>query len=1246
MKFFKYIVLTLLLSVASEKAVAQIDTLFWFAAPWVTPDHDGNVQMAYRISTFSNPATVRIQQPEATYDVTFSIPANSLFSVPLESIVADLESAPADVVLNSGFKITSDELITVVYDFISDTVSITPGTPNNPETYSLKGQNGMGTEFVVPFQTRWNNRTLGSDRNGDGFVTQPKQYFSVVASEDATTIYITPKCDVVGGHPADATYSVFLPNAGDVYTCENVTLSTSTPGNNLSGSIVVSDKPVSVTINDDSVNPSGGGGCFDLMGDQIVPTDVIGLDYIINRGFLNAGSEESTFIVATENFTNVTIDDGGVTTTLMNQGDTYQYLITQPLTSISADKPIYVIHMSGYGCELGLAIIPPLNCAGSDQVSFSRNNGQSFLLNILCPTGSEGDFLLNGSAALVPAGSFNPVPGTGGAWMGAQISYSTAQIPPGSANFIENTSELFSLGIINGGATTGCLYHYMSSFLRRVYVDAGPDTTLCTGETSFDLLGSVNGGTTTGIWSVLGGTGTFGSPTTSLTNTYFPTSSDYALGELTFVLQSTGNCDPVTDTMVVTFIESPVVDAGIDQIYCKNNITDIPLDGSLAFAIGSEWSGGVGGAFDDISDLTTNYTPSPTDLAEDSLLIFLTSAGSFFACPTDEDTIVIYFTDPPQVTAGPDIVTCASDTSVSLSGLVTGASSTGIWSTSGSGVFDPSETDLITEYLISAADTTSGSVTLVLTSTLNGGCLAVSDSLTVTILDRPQVDILTEDSLCANLSTVDLTGFVTTGYSTNWSVDGFGSIADPNAIPTTYTINPADTISGYLDIYLATSGGICPVEEDSLRLYFIAPPTAFAGLDQAFCENEPISLAGIVGGSASGGSWTSTGTGSFSPSPSLLNTFYFPSALDLANGFVNLILTSDAEFGCVADKDTIHITYKAPPEADFSFTTACVGENIFFTDLSTTPTGTVVSWDYDFGDGTGSIANDPIHPYPGSGTYSTTLIVGNSEGCFDTISRDVYVNPVPVALMNYDYACQGEEVDFSSNSFIAAGSIVSFEWDFNNGEGLASGPNSVYTFDVEGSYPVMLTVTSDSGCTAVITENVAVLGGPVADFSYAPSPALALENVFFTDNSEGAPVEWVWDFGDGFGGDSQNEVHQYTVGGEYMVYLEITDTAGCKDAITKPIEIILLPVLPTAFTPNGDGENDVFIIRGGPFEAVSFQVYNNWGQLVFTSDSQDNGWDGTFNGQDAPMGVYTWTFIVNLAGDRQIIKEGDVTLIR
>jgi gliding motility-associated-like protein len=1250
MKWFKILILTLGLwsQFGTQEAKAQIDTTFWFAAPWVTPDHWWRDPIAFHFSTFNNATTtIRLFQPAGTYDTTFTVGANTLFSKTVTHLLPTvLESKPADALLSTGFKVEADFPITVVYDIITRAPQF-----YNPETYSLKGQNGIGYEFICPFQTSWDNQTLGGDLNGDLMVTQPRQQIQVVATEDNTIIYITPKCDIVG-HPADITYSFVLPLAGNVYTIENVTGNTNVFGNNLAGTVVVSDKPVSVVVSDDSVNPAGGGGCYDLMGDQIVPTDVIGTDYIINKGFLNGGSNEAFYVLATENFTTVNIDDGVTTTTvILNQGDTYPYIINtaaQQLSYVSADKNVYLLHMSGYGCELGEAILPPLNCAGSDQVSFSRANGQSFLLDIVTPAGSEGNFTLNGSTTLVQATDFTAVPGTGGTWMGAQIGYNTTDVPVNSANLITNSSDFFSVGVINGGSSTGCLYHYLSSFLRRVYVDAGPDTTLCSSTTVVDLTGSVSGGTTTGIWTVLDGTGTLNNPT-NLTTTYDPVPADYTQGSLTFVLESTGNCDPRYDTVVVSFIQSPLITAGLDDTYCKNNVGGLPITGTVSFALASTWSGGFGGSFGNVANLNTTYTPSPADLALDSVVLYLTSSGSFFSCPDDEDTLVLYFTEPPVVVAGPDQVVCASDPDAALSGLVSGPTTSGEWTTSGSGSFSPSEFNLSTDYLISAADTSAGSVTLVLTSTNNGNCLAVSDSLQITILDKPTVTITSSDSLCANVATINLTGTVSSGFTTLWSSSGIGGIADVNSLNTTYTVTIADTTTGSVWIYLETNGGICPVEKDSLEVQFVAPPVVFAGLDQAYCANEAVPLSGTLGGTASGATWTSLGTGAFNPSPNLLTTFYFPSPLDISNGSVTLILTSAAEFGCLADDDTIVVTYKAQPVAAFSASSACEGDQVNFTDQSTTTAGTINSWLYDFGDAVTSIAGNPIHTYTGSGNFIVTLVVGSSNGCFDTIQKNVFVNPEPIASFTSSFACENEQTDFIDASFLASGNITSWSWDFDNGAGSSNIQNPSYVFGAAGTYQVILTVTSDSACVDQDTASVVVLPGPTAAFAVSPVPALALEIVNFTDiSNDPSIVAWFWDFGDGIGGFNQNETHTYNNGGYYNVILTVTDTAGCQDTTLQQVQIILEPALPTAFTPNNnDGVNDFFRIRGGPFEGVDFKIFNNWGQLVYsTTDINHEGWDGTFDSQEAPIGVYTWTYTVIMIGGNEFIKEGDVTLMR
>src|SRR5688572_6107816 len=157
----KIVVLAAILFSGLQDVRAQIDTNFWFAAPWVTPDHWWRDPMAFHISTFNNPTIVNIKQPSSSYDTTFTVPANSLFTKYVTHIMNQLETKPANSVLNTGVHITSNYPITVVYDIITRSPQF-----YNPETFSLKGNNGLGYEFVAPFQTKWNNQNLGGDLNG------------------------------------------------------------------------------------------------------------------------------------------------------------------------------------------------------------------------------------------------------------------------------------------------------------------------------------------------------------------------------------------------------------------------------------------------------------------------------------------------------------------------------------------------------------------------------------------------------------------------------------------------------------------------------------------------------------------------------------------------------------------------------------------------------------------------------------------------------------------------------------------------------------------------------------------------------------------------------------------------------------------------------------------------------------------------------------------------------------------------
>jgi len=1327
-ELYKIILLVALFTIKVNLSVAQIDTLFYFAPPWVTPDHNPKQPIKFHISSFSAAqTTVHIFQPASllSMDTTFIMAPAQLVDItywrgalasPTSLGYDSLETRPADVVRTNGVKITSSTKITVVYDEITI-------TPNNPETYSLKGQNALGTEFVCPFQKKWNNRFLSvsggnSDLNGDGIFTQPKSQINIIATKPNTVVWITPRCPVVGVsgiRPANVTYSVLLPREGACYTVENITQLTNVAGQNLSGTIVVANKPIAVTVSDDSVNPGTAFGqtCYDLMGDQIVPVELVGTDYIINRGQLNAQTGEAFFVVATQNFTKVEIVGAVTTTVLLNKGDTYTHNMDNSLTYARSDKNVYLLSASGYGCELGEAILPPLNCAGSDSVTFTRNNFNSFFLNILCKAAAVGNFsLVNSSNTLTFApNQFTVIPVTatlqGGPYYGAQLGpFPTSQIPVNSSNLLYNSSGsngFFALGVFNGTPNGGTLFHYMSSFLRRTSVKTQTVDPICAGQAgTVSLNGIISGADISGFWSTSyssgsvtingGGTGSvpsltaYASSINTISTVYTVSVNDTTFSAptrtITLYLTSFGSCKGVTDSVKLVINQRPKVFVSSGTIMCKNNVLPVILSGTVTNAVSGLWGGGNGGIIG-TPGLVTTYTPSQADLAANTITLSLISQVPLDGCPNTVRTLTVGFINPPVVSIIPNnAVVCTNSSTLALNGNISGVTNTGIW-LGGSGAYTLTNTSPTATYILSPNDLTQSNITLTLSSTNNGICASESATINVTVLPKPLLTMPTDFTVCAGSITALLSGTVSGSASQGiWTSNmTFGTFSNQqlqtSPVNTTYTLSSLDT--NYIYFVLESAPGICPVEKDSIKVSILAAP--IVKVNDGFipvCKNAQIALTGTVSGYTSSGIWsTSSNTsnpGSFMPGPNFLFGFYQPSDQDILNGFVILTLTSTNNQQCPASSAAFTASFIPSPTARFTFSPKrCLNSPIIFTDNSLTNGTAFLKWNWDFGDNNpigGSTAPNPKMTYTVAQQYVVTLTVTgvsllgvNCPDVWDTLIR---VKPLPIADFRIAPACQLNPVIFTNRSIAPPGSdpIVRWEWEF--GDSLVQGVKPLITglptttvmhiYATPERFSAFLTVTATPagvspslGCVSdPHREYVDVFSKPNAEFGLTNNPSVVKEPVYFSDftTPSGNIAQWFWDFGDDGGSSEQAPVHIYQLAGSFSITLTVTDFAGCKDTLTKRIEVTLLPQLPGGFTPNGDGTNDLLFVKGGPFDKMIFRVYNSWGEIVFETENQEIGWDGKKNGIDQPVGVYVWTLVADMYNNRQIKKNGDVTIIR
>ncbi|MCY7410606.1 MAG: PKD domain-containing protein [Chitinophagales bacterium] len=353
---------------------------------------------------------------------------------------------------------------------------------------------------------------------------------------------------------------------------------------------------------------------------------------------------------------------------------------------------------------------------------------------------------------------------------------------------------------------------------------------------------------------------------------------------------------------------------------------------------------------------------------------------------------------------------------------------------------------------------------------------------------------------------------------------------------------------------------------------------------------------------------------------------------NLPAGTYTVIITND--LGCIVTKI---ITITTPIyNANFSYSPAiiCEGQPVQFTDLSV---GTVLSYAWTFGDGGSSTVKDPSYTYPGPGTYVVTLTIQVGPTCFDNFSQTIIVHPNFSAALDVSPPpyCVGVEIQFTDAS-IGAG--AGFIWTFGDGAS-ATTQDATHIYTNPGTYDVTFSVVDsfcgngDDAITLVVND--------------IPHPALRTDTVlckgeviFLSSNVDGDSYLWS-------NGETTKDINFVMPGESGFVWVQV-DNFGCTGVDSMYLINHCVVELPSAFSPNNDGANDLFHPLGSIVKDYELKVYNRWGQEVYTSNSgnQLSGWDGKLNGTDQPVGVYVYYYSGHFLSDDTFELKGNVTLVR
>lgn len=343
--------------------------------------------------------------------------------------------------------------------------------------------------------------------------------------------------------------------------------------------------------------------------------------------------------------------------------------------------------------------------------------------------------------------------------------------------------------------------------------------------------------------------------------------------------------------------------------------------------------------------------------------------------------------------------------------------------------------------------------------------------------------------------------------------------------------------------------------------------------------------------------------------------------------------------------------------------TICSGDCIDFVDASTPTTGNAInlwSWDFDnavtpstYNNQVPNAANNGNICFATVGTFNISLTVDAPDG------NDVYT-----MVLTVDDCPQQIEAGFTYTNNICAndcitmtdtslGAPIFWSWvitSLNGGvavPGTSSDKNPEFCFPTADEYQINLQIEDISGTVSNTVANLHVGSIPIvtitplADSIIELNETINLSGITTTGETfEWSPMSLVDDY------ESSDVIARPEETTEFVLISR--DLNGCTGSDTILVYVNFIPGIgvPTAFSPNNDGVNDLLVVEGLALDEIRFRVYNRYGILVFDTENQKNGWDGNYKGRPENPGVFTWTMEYKFNNDREGVLSGNTTLVR
>ncbi|ASS50044.1 MAG: hypothetical protein A3D31_10760 [Candidatus Fluviicola riflensis] len=429
----------------------------------------------------------------------------------------------------------------------------------------------------------------------------------------------------------------------------------------------------------------------------------------------------------------------------------------------------------------------------------------------------------------------------------------------------------------------------------------------------------------------------------------------------------------------------------------------------------------------------------------------------------------------------------------------------------------------------------------------NGGCAAaISPTHTVTVSALSNGGTLAGQAVICEADSASLTLVNYNGDILQWeeSTDNGTSWNPISFTGDTYTSAALTTNMLYR---VLVENGVCTSTFSSNKAITVnaKPNTDFSVTNG--CEDATLVFSNLTPGTNTY-SWNH-GDGSGSTVTNSSHTYGAPGTFT-----VSLFATNAA--GC-SDSISHPVTVYPRPVADFDFTdTICLNDPVPFTDMSQLSSGTIVSYDWDFG-GLGTSTNqNPTFSQLITGTNLVSFKVATSFGCADSITKPVVIHDKPIAGFNVQSACFGDGVTFQNTSY-TGGANPTYFWDFGDATTSAA-VNPVHNYATTGTFNALMIISNNYECADTLIQPVSV--NPVPQVSFTNTDVCFSDSMTFNSTVSGVTnFTYLWNFGDGTDDTVANPTHYYTNYGTYQVQLTIQSDSGCVNSVSQNVDVFSLP---------------------------------------------------------------------------------------